>query len=256
MHASDAICAIDHAECAGWVGSADHTNPDRPIRDRLFGRICLLIMHNPLHNPSDDGSFNAMSGYGQTPAPSYTPDPYPVARTQIRRDVFWQNVCREILMGLAAAAAESAGRTGIGPTDAEMSPSPTSEIFDGRMAVLTASGQRIPIADVYPVFAYSMLGDQEVRARSNDVQCTVFRITTPGGENFTLPLSQIISVHSLSQSLIEKMEQAQELLEGPGEEDDRVPFGFGAYTSLARSEQQARDQSDHLARNPDENSPS
>jgi hypothetical protein len=110
------------------------------------------------------------------------------------------------------------------------------------MAVITQAGQRIPIPDVYPVFAYSVLGDEEVRARSNDVQCTNFRNTTPGGESFTLPISQIISVHSLSQSLIEKMEQAEELLEGPGDEDDRVPFGFGAYTSLARSEQQAKQQ--------------
>jgi hypothetical protein len=207
-------------------------------------------------NPADESSYSAMSGYGQTPAPANTPDPYPVARVQIRRDVFWQNVCREILMGLAAAAAESAGRTGTGPTDAEMSTSPTSELFDGRMAIMTASGQRIPIADVYPVFAYSMLGDHEVRTRSDDVQCTVFRITTPGGENFTLPISQIISVHSLSQSLIEKMEQAQELLEGPGAEDDRVPFGFAAYTSLARSEEQAQQGEQGKPENPGTNSSS
>ncbi len=211
-------------------------------------------MPNPMLTPDHDGTYSALSGYGQTPA--HTPDPYPIARTQIRRDVFWQNVCREILMGLAAAAAESAGRTGTGPSDAQMSSSPTSELFDGRMAIMTASGQRIPIADVYPVFAYSMLGNDEVRSRSDDVQCTVFRITTPGGENFTLPISQIISIHSLSQSLIEKMEQAQELLEGPGDEDDRVPFGFAAYTSLARSEQQTRQQQEPETQNNDQNSPS
>lgn len=213
-------------------------------------------MPNPMLTPDHDGTYSALSEYGQTPSPAHTPDPYPIARTQIRRDVFWQNVCREILMGLAAAAAESAGRTGTGPSDAQMSSSPTSELFDGRMAIMTASGQRIPIADVYPVFAYSMLGNDEVRSRSDDVQCTVFRITTPGGENFTLPISQIISVHSLSQSLIEKMEQAQELLEGPGDEDDRVPFGFAAYTSLARSEQQTRQQQEPETQNNDQNSPS
>lgn len=211
-----------------------------------------------LHDHSEPltSSGELAHGYGQTPSHATHPDPYPVARVQIRRDVFWQNVCREILMGLAAAAAESAGRSGIGPTDAEMSPSPTSELFDGRMAVMTAAGQRIPIADVYPVFAYSMLGDDEVRSRSDDIQCTVFRITTPGGENFTLPISQIISVHSLSQSLIEKMEQAQELLEGPGKEDDRVPFGFAAYTSLARSEQQSRQQQERDTQNNDQDTPS
>lgn len=208
--------------------------------------------HQPPHQQSQDQHAPDRVPYGQSPAPSHAPDPYPVARVQIRRDVFWQNVCREILMGLAAAAAESAGRTGTGPTDAQMSPSPTSELFDGRMAVLTVSGQRIPIADVFPVFAYSIVGDEETRTRSNDVQCTVFRITTPGGENFTLPISQIVSVHSLSQSLIEKMEQAQELLEDPGEQDDRIPFGFGAYTSLAHSERQAAKQ----GQNPQSDTPS
>lgn len=200
-------------------------------------------MPNPsdLHHDSDSSgaSDELMSGYGQTPFQSQRPDPYPVARVQIRRDVFWQNVCREILLGLAAAASESAGRSGIGPTDAEMSPSPTSELFDGRMAVLTVSGQRIPIADVYPVFAFSVPGDMESRIRSSDVQCTVFRITTPTGENFTLPISQIVGVHSFSQSLIEQMEQAQDALDD-ADADDGVPFGFAAYTSLARSEQQAR----------------
>ena len=196
-------------------------------------------------NPAElyqDGNTNPAQThvYGQNPSVgSPAPDPFPVARVQIRRDVFWQNVVREILMGLAAAAAESAGRTGTGPTDAEMSSSPTSHLFDGRMAIMTVSGQRIPIADVYPMFAFSVPGDAETRARSGDVQCTVFRITTPTGENFTLPISQITGVHSLSQSLIEKIEQAEEALEG-GAPEDRIPFGFGAYTSLARSEQQAK----------------
>lgn len=193
--------------------------------------------------------------YGQTPAPAHAPDPCPVARVQNRRDVFWQNVCREILMGLAAAAAESSGRTGTGPTDAQMSGSPVSELFDGRMAVLTVSGQRIPIADIYPVFAFSVMGDEEARGRSNDIQCTVFRITTPTGENFTLPLSQIVSVHSLSQSLIEKMEQAQAALDASDSDAEQVPFGFKAYTSLARSEQQARQQGQE-SENPAPNNPS
>ena len=196
-----------------------------------------------------------MPRYGQTPAPAHAPDPCPVARVQNRRDVFWQNVCREILMGLAAAAAESSGRTGTGPTDAQMSGSPVSELFDGRMAVLTVSGQRIPIADIYPVFAFSVMGDEEARGRSNDIQCTVFRITTPTGENFTLPLSQIVSVHSLSQSLIEKMEQAQAALDASDSDAEQVPFGFKAYTSLARSEQQARQQGQE-SENPTPNNPS
>ena len=180
--------------------------------------------------------------YGQTPTPTHEPaSAFPVARAQIRRDVFWQNVCKEILMGLAAAAAESSGRTGIGPSDAQMSTDPVSSLFDGRMGIITTQGQRIPIGDVYPVFAFSVPGDAETRIRSSDVQCTVFRITTPTGENYTLPISQIVGVHSLSDSLIEQMEQTQAALES-SESDDGVPFGFAAYTSLARSEQQAREQ--------------
>ena len=180
--------------------------------------------------------------YGQTPAPLQTQThQYPVARAQIRRDVFWQNVCREILLGLAAAAAESSGRTGIGPSDAQMSPDPVSELFDGRMAIITSQGQRIPIADVFPVFAFSVPGDVETRIRSSDVQCTVFRITTPTGESYTLPIAQIVGIHSLSQSLIEQMEQAEASID-EGLTNSRVPFGFAAYTSLARSEQQAKGQ--------------
>jgi hypothetical protein len=204
----------------------------------------MRIPLNTMPNPAElyqDGNTNPSQPhvYGQNPSQgAQAPDPFPVARVQIRRDVFWQNVCREILMGLAAAASESAGRTGTGPTDAEMSTSPTSHLFDGRMAILTISGQRIPIADVYPMFAFSVPGDAETRARSDDVQCTVFRITTPTGENFTLPISQIVGVHSLSQSLIEKIEEAEGHLENEPPQN-RVPFGFAAYTSLARSELQA-----------------
>ncbi len=203
-------------------------------------------------------------GYGhipQNPA-SRISDPYPIARAQIRREVFWQNVCREILMALSNAAssseprpAEPSGRLGPAPAEhlksapgensqpaPEPSPdqpsvSPLAEIFDGRMGVITSLGQRIPIANVFPVFSFSMSGCDEDRSRSNDVQCTVFRITTPTGETYTLPINQIVGVHTLSASLIEKLEAAQN--EGEGDEE-KVPFGFSAYTSMARSEQQAQ----------------
>lgn len=169
-------------------------------------------------------------GYGHVPAPQSQPATIAVTRVQARRDVFWQNVCREILMSLAAAAAQSSGRLGTGPSDAESSTSPVSELFDGRMGVITTLGQRIPIADVTVVFSCSFPGNELDRSISADVQCTIFRITTPTGETYTLPVSQVIGIHSVSNSLIEQMDDQNE------SDDDKVPFGFGAYTSLARSE--------------------
>jgi len=173
-------------------------------------------------------------GYGHAPGNSDARrESFPIARTEIRRDVFWQNVCREILMGLAGAAAESSGRLETGPAAAESSVSPASELFDGRMGVITTLGQRIPIADVVPVFSCSMDAQDGDRSLSNDVQCTIFRLKTPTGETYTLPLSQIAGVHTLSPSLVEKIEDQQ------SSEKDKQPFGFAAYTSTARSERLA-----------------
>lgn len=180
----------------------------------------------------DGGSAAVPAGYGHVPS-SQSAAPLPsVTRVQVRRDVFWQNVCREILMALAAAAAESSGRLGTGVGDAESSTSPVSELFDGRMAVITTLGQRIPISDVSAVFSCSLPGNELDRSISSDVQCTIFRITTPTGETYTLPVSQIVGVHSVSDSLIEQIEEQNE------SEDDRIPFGFAAYTSLSKSERE------------------
>ena len=165
-----------------------------------------------------------------------------VARTQIRRDVFWNNVVREILMALASAAAASSGRLGTGPSAANASTSPVDDLFDGRMGVITTLGQRIPIADITPVFACSMSGCEADRSRSSDVQCTVYRITTPTGESYTLPISQITGVHSLSEALMDQLEN--ETMEEVDETKNRIPFGFGAYTSLAQSEARADSESE------------
>ncbi len=191
---------------------------------------------------SDQFSTQAPGGYGHIPSTStaQASGPTPVMRTQARRDVFWSNVVREILMALASAAAASSGRLDTGPAAANASSSPVDDLFDGRMGVITTLGQRIPIADIMPVFSCSMPACDADRSRSNDVQCTVYRITTPSGESYTLPISQIIGVHSLSQSLIEDLEDDQ------GDDADldqnRVPFGFAAYTSLAQSEDEAAEQ--------------
>ncbi len=156
-----------------------------------------------------------------------------------RREVFWHNVIREILNALSAAAA-SGGRLKASPSGAAMSASPTDDIFDGRMAVITRFGQRIAIADVFPVFACSVPTTKGDRMLSGDVQCSVFQIRTPSGEVYTLPLHEIVAVHSLSEELITRMEAAAEAV-AEVDEGEGHPFGFAAYTSLARSEREARE---------------
>ena len=158
-------------------------------------------------------------------------------RVQARRDQFWSNVVRDTLMAMATAAASSSARLSPTPTAAQHSVAPTDDLFDGRMGIITTLGQRIPIADIFPVFACSSAGSQAERDRSADVQCTVFRITTPSGETYTLPISHISGIHSLSENLIKEIEAAAEDLQ---DEDPAgaqgLPFGFGAFTTLARSE--------------------
>jgi hypothetical protein len=177
--------------------------------------------------------------YGQSPGGPQPHTPHiqhTAAMVQARRDVFWQNVTREVLMAMAAAAAANTGRVSATPTGAANSPSPVSDMFDGRMGIITTLGQRIPIADVIPVFAVSRPGCAEDRLRSNDVQCSVFRISTPTGESYTLPIHHIAGIHSMSDALAKQLEAAARDMEESDGSGGRQPFGFGAYTSLARSE--------------------
>lgn len=180
--------------------------------------------------------------YGQSPAGPNSHQhavPHTASMVQARRDVFWQNVTREVLMAMAAAAAASSGRVSPTPKGAANSPSPVSNMFDGRMGIITTLGQRIPIADVIPVFAVSKPGCAEDRLRSNDVQCSVFRISTPTGESYTLPIHHIAGIHSMSDALANQLEAAARAMEEKDSDGNRLPFGFGAYTSLARSESEA-----------------
>lgn len=168
-----------------------------------------------------------MPPYGSNPSDA------PEARTEQRRDLYWQNVVRESLMALAVAAG-SGGRLSPTPTAAEMSPDPVGDLFDGRVGVITKLGQRIPIADVYPLFACSIPGKTHDRMLSADVQCSVFRIKTPAGESYTLPISQIVAIHSISAELLAELEAAAQAAQ-ESEDGEVHPFGFAAYTSLARS---------------------
>lgn len=160
-------------------------------------------------------------------------------RVQARRDLFWSNVVRDSLMAMASAAASSSARLSPTPSAAQHSMKPIDNLFDGRMGVITSLGQRIPIADLFPVFACSSTGSQADRDRSTDVQCTIFRITTPTGETYTLPISQIIGIHSVSEELIKQLESSTEEQPDENHEQERLPFGFGAYTSLSRSERES-----------------
>jgi hypothetical protein len=157
----------------------------------------------------------------------------------LRRELFWQNVVREILSSLAATAAAFSGRLSATAAGAASTPAPEHELFDGRMAVITRQGQRIPIADVYPVFACSVPTARGAADRmlSADVQCTVFQIRTPPGEVYTIPLHEIVGIHALSEALIRQLEAAA--AEQAGEEDGSTsvePFGFAAFTRLSASE--------------------
>lgn len=200
----------------------------------------------PGHTPGPDPApAPAAPAYGQTPAGPIqraTPRVHPAELVQIRRDLFWQNVVREILMGLSVAAAESAGRLGPTANAAASGVSPESEMFDGRMGVITVQGQRLPIADVVPVFACSSRGTEGERSLSGDVQCSIFRISTPSGESYTLPITQIVGVHSMSDDLADQLEKAAREMEETDEEGNKMPFGFAAYTSLARAEAQGNAQ--------------
>lgn len=186
------------------------------------------------------------------------------------RDLFWQNIVREMLTGLSVVAesrryqimaelATSRGQIRVDgaviTTDPALTPSagngdredaqpaPGSHPdmpLDGRVAILTRGGERIPIADVRPMLACSVPGSQADRALSVDVQCTIFQIVAPSGEVFTLPLHEIRAIHAISEELMDRLREAarkQDRAAGkPGDADDSKPFGFAAFTSLAQSQ--------------------
>lgn len=134
----------------------------------------------------------------------------------VQRQLFWENVVREMLTGLSMIR-------GTQP-----------ELFDGRIAVLTRGGERIPVAEVTPLFACGIPGSAAERAASIAVECTVFRIRTPGGEVFTLPLAEIRGLHALTSELMDELEQeAQRSSEEGG--DGGKPFGLAAFRSITHS---------------------
>jgi hypothetical protein len=152
------------------------------------------------------------------------PSPRALEGVTVARELFWQNVMREILTSLSVLSGAQ--------TDGQ--PVVEDDLFDGRLAIITQLGQRVPIAAVFPLFACGIDTSDLDRELSMAVECTVFQIRTPGGEVFTLPLHEMRAFHSLSEELLERIrKESAEVGEAqPGEHE---PFGFAAYTSLART---------------------
>jgi hypothetical protein len=152
------------------------------------------------------------------------------------RELFWHNVIREILTSLSSLAAL---RPGAGATEGDGNAPKESDgpqfdpaLFDGRLAVMTKSGERVAIEDVFPLFACGINNPGE-RSLSVAVECTVFQIRTPGGQVYTLPLQEIRAFHALSPELMRKLERASRRKRRSGDADgEHPPFGFAAFTSL------------------------
>lgn len=161
------------------------------------------------------------------------------------REAFWHDMCREILTTLSAEGLRRAEKSpavdlpGGGQLMSSVSPVPPEpELFDGRMAVLTHGGERIAIGEVYPMLACGISGDEADRAVSQAVECSIFQIKTPAGELWTIPVHEIRAFHALTPELMKQIEQAgrQNRSRRRGSEDRDMPFGFEAYTSLAKGE--------------------
>ncbi|MEQ9096312.1 MAG: hypothetical protein RIE32_08625 [Phycisphaerales bacterium] len=163
------------------------------------------------------------------------------------REAFWHDMCREILTTLSAEMFRRQAQTpamelpGGGQLVSSVAPSqPEPELFDGRMAILTHGGERIPIGEVHPMLACGVMGDDADRAVSQAVECSIFQVKTPAGELYTIPVHEIRAFHALTPELMERIEEAgrQNRSLRRGSEGREMPFGFEAYTSLARGERE------------------
>jgi len=137
--------------------------------------------------------------------------------TQTLRALFWTNVAREMLTSLSAMLT------------VQNQPS----ALDGRLSILTHAGERIPIAEVHPLFACSIPGTDAERDLSAAVQCSVFRVVTPSGEAFTLPLSEVRAFHAVSEELQRRI---QEEMGGVDSGTGGEPFGFAAFAETSRQQ--------------------
>ena len=184
---------------------------------------------DPRNAPPSSGSLSSTArNLGRRAAPT----PADIYHT---RELFWNNIIREMLSTLATASAMGAPPDGEPGVDRPAHP---ADVLDGRLAVITREGARIPIAAVTPLIACGVSSDEPSRILSMDVECTVFQIRTPTGEVFTLPLHEIRSFHALTDELMERLRQAARA-QSDEEPSRQEPFGFAAFTSLARARKEA-----------------
>jgi hypothetical protein len=161
--------------------------------------------------------------------PPPVPGPFlPPNQVVAARELFWHNVIREILTSLSTLCAlrsdEPAARAPANEhaeeTAADKAASASDAaaydptLFDGRLAVMTKAGERVAIADVFPLFACG--------------------INSPGGHVYTLPLHEIRAFHALTPELMRRLERIARRKRGATGEPggDQTPFGFAAFTSM------------------------
>lgn len=185
--------------------------------------------HPKSKRPARRGKAGSSTARPAATTPPIVPTSYSPEHTTHVRELFWNNVMREVLTALSQLSAAVERNASTKPEAAEELAAP----LDGRMAVITSAGQRVPIADVYPLFACGIPGNADEKALSIAVECTVFQIVTPSGEVYTLPLHEIRGFHALSPELMKQLAEATRSEEGGSRTE---PFGFAAFTSLAKGE--------------------
>lgn len=137
-------------------------------------------------------------------------------QTKLYREMLWHNVIREMLTALSLETAQADAQGKI-------------RVLDGRIAIVNFRGERIPIAAIRPLISFGVGNTAEERRLSMMLQGTVFQIVTPAGDVYTLPLHEIRGLHALSEGIMNALEHSS------GESDQpSQPFGFAAFTSLAR----------------------
>jgi hypothetical protein len=149
-------------------------------------------------------------------------------------------VLREMMSGFVVASMKLHAHSQ--PNQTNPPPPPTPEelsLLDGRVGLITRRGNRIPIASIFPVFSATSGKTARQRAISAAVEGTVLQVITPAGEVYTLPLHEVRGFHALSEDLMKQLEGIDNT-EGP---DHGAPFGFAAFTSLARSDEDDRSDS-------------
>lgn len=204
---------------------------------------------NPRKKPATPGRTKLVRAAAALPAPM-RPD-----HTTALRELFWQNVMREMLTSLSVlsiqrsdaeqAAAAAAPPPAESPADGSAEEGVIQlpgnlkfdpSLFDGRLAIVTKAGERIPIAAVFPLFACG-INTPNARALSAAVECTVFQISTPDGHVFTIPLHEIRCFHAMSEEIMTRLEKvARRRAERREANEVSPPFGFAAFTSMVRGE--------------------